>query len=76
MTKTLKESKGKMGGLGLDVSTVNKMGRDATEVGVGVIMVLAALIGIWGVACLFGGIVQSGGIAELVNGFLSAVIGA
>lgn len=75
MTKTLKENKSKMGGLGLDVSTVNKMGRDTAEVGVGVIMVLAALIGIWGIACLFGGIVQSGGIAELVNGFISAVTG-
>ena len=75
MTKTLKENRSKMGGLGLEVSTVNKMGRDAAEVGVGVIMVLAALIGIWGIACLFGGIVQSGGIAELVNGFISAVTG-
>ena len=75
MTKTLKENKSKMGGLGLEVSTVNKMGRDTAEVGVGVIMVLAALIGIWGIACLFGGIVQSGGIAELVNGFISAVTG-
>ena len=75
MTKTLKENKSKMGGLGLEVSTVNKMGRDAEEVGIGVIMVLAALIGIWGIACLFGGIVQSGGIAELVNGFISAVTG-
>ena len=75
MTKTLKENKSKMGGLGLEVSTVNKMGRDAAEVGIGVIMVLAALIGIWGIACLFGGIVQSGGIAELVNGFISAVTG-
>ena len=75
MTKTLKESRSKMGGLGLEVSTANKMGRDAAEVGVGVIMVLAALIGIWGIACLFGGIVQSGGIAGLVNGFISAVTG-
>ena len=75
MTKTLKENKSKMGGLGLEVSTVNKMGRDTAEVGVGVIMILAALIGIWGIACLFGGIVQSGGIAELVNGFISAVTG-
>jgi hypothetical protein len=75
MTKTLKENKSKMGGLGLDVSTVNKMGRDVAEVGVGVIAVLAAMIGIWGIACLFGGIVQGGGIAELVNGFISAVTG-
>jgi len=75
MTKTLKENKIKMGGLGLEVTTVNKIGRDTAEVGVGVIMVLAALIGIWGIACLFGGIVQGGGIAELVNGFISAVTG-
>ena len=34
------------------------------------------MIGIWGIACLFGGIVQGGGIAELVNGFISAVTGA
>jgi len=74
MAKTLKETR-RMSGLGVDVSTVNKMGRDATEVGIGVITILAALIGIWGIACLFGGIVQSGGIAELVNGFISAVTG-
>ncbi len=75
MAKTLKENRTGMGGLGVDVSTVDKMGRDATEVGIGVITVLAALIGIWGIACLFGGIVQSGGIGELINGYLSAVTG-
>lgn len=75
MAKTLKENRTRMGGLGLDISTVDKMGRDASEVGIGVITVLAALIGIWGIACLFGGIVQSGGVGELVNGFISAVTG-
>lgn len=75
MAKTLKENRSKMGGLGLEITTVDKMGRDAAEVGVGVIMVLAALIGIWGIACLFGGIAQSGGVAELINGYLSAVTG-
>lgn len=74
MTKTLKETR-RMSGLGLDAATVTKMGRDATEVGIGVITILAALIGIWGFACLFGGIAQSGGIAELLNGFISAVTG-
>ena len=75
MAKTQSENKSRMGGLGLEISTVDKMGRDAAEVGMGVIMVLAALIGIWGFACLFGGIVQSGGVGELINGFLSAVTG-
>ena len=75
MAKTMKGSRTRIGGLGLDISAVDKMGRDATEVGVGVITVLAALIGIWGIACLFGGIVESGGIGELLNGYLSAVTG-
>ena len=74
MAKTLKESRGRMSGLGLDISTVDKMGRDAAEVGIGVITVLAALIGIWGIACLFGGIAQSG-VGELINGYITAVTG-
>ena len=41
----------------------------------GVIMVLAALIGIWGVACLIGGMVNSGGVGELLSGYFSAVTG-
>ncbi|MCL7487968.1 MAG: hypothetical protein M8357_07330 [Desulfobulbaceae bacterium] len=75
MAKTLQENRSRLGGLRLDVATTDKMGRDASEVGIGVIMVLAALIGIWGIACLFGGIIQSGGVSELINGYLAAVTG-
>lgn len=75
MEKTLKESRTSMGALGLDTSTVDKMGRDMAEVGIGIITVLAVMIGVWGIACLFGGIVSSGGIGELLNGYLSAVTG-
>ena len=74
MAKTLNENKSRIGGLGLEITTADKMGRDAAEVGMGVIMVLAALIGIWGFACLFGGLAQSG-VGELINGYLSAVTG-
>ena len=48
MAKTLKENRSRMAELGLEITTADKMGRDAAEVGLGVIMVLAALIGIWG----------------------------
>lgn len=75
MAKTMRESKSRLGGLRLDDATVNKMGRDAAEVGVGVITILAALIGIWGIACLIGGIAHTGGIGELISGYLSAVTG-
>ena len=74
MEKTLKETRTGMGGLRIDTTTVDKMGRDATEVGIGVITVLAALIGIWGFACLFGGIAQTG-LGEMITGYITAVTG-
>ncbi|MHB8809011.1 MAG: hypothetical protein ACYC9M_03230 [Desulfobulbaceae bacterium] len=75
MAKTITTEKGKTGSAGLEISSIDKMTRDASEVGMGVIMVLAALIGIWGIACLIGGIANSGGVGELMNGYLAAVTG-
>ena len=74
MAKTLHSNKSGTGGLRIDIATIDKMGRDATEVGIKVIAVLAALIGIWGIACLVGGVAQSG-IGEMINGYITAVTG-
>ena len=74
MAKTMKQTKTGTGGLRLDTTTVDKMGRDVAEVGMGVIMVLAALIGIWGIACLMGGLAQ-GGVGELLSGYITAITG-
>ncbi len=46
----------------------------ASQVGIGVIMTLAALIGIWGLACLVGGVTDNG-VMELARGWLTAVTG-
>lgn len=75
MAKTLHTVKDKVGSAGLDITSIDKLTRDVSEVGMGVIMVLAALIGIWGVACLVGGIMNNGGISELLSGYISAVTG-
>jgi hypothetical protein len=75
MTKTITKEKGKTGSTGLEITGIDKMTRDASEVGMGVILVLAALIGIWGIASLVGGIVNSGGIGDLLSGYFSAVTG-
>lgn len=69
MAKTMKQTKTGMSGLSVD-----KMTHDVSQVGVGVITVMAALIGIWGIACLFGGIAQSG-VGELISGYITAVTG-
>jgi hypothetical protein len=44
------------------------------QVGIGVITVLSAVIGTWGLACLIGGISQYG-IVGLAKGWLTAVMG-
>lgn len=75
MAKTIRTDTSKTGSAGLEITSLDKMTRDASEVGMGVIMVLAALIGIWGIACLVGGIANSGGVGELLSGYLTAVSG-
>ena len=39
-----------------------------------ILMALAVLVGVWGIACLFGGIAQSG-LMELMRGWVAAVTG-
>lgn len=74
MAKTLKTNKEKLASTGLEISSVDKLTNDASQVGIGIVTILAALIGIWGIACLIGGIANEG-LIELVNGWISAVTG-
>lgn len=37
------------------------------------VTVVAALVGIWGLMSLFGGIVMGGGVAEMARGWLGAI---
>ena len=43
--------------------------------GIGIIMVMAGFVGLWGCLCLLNGIVQSQSIEELARGILTAVTG-
>ena len=43
--------------------------------GIGVIMVMAGFIGLWGCLCLLNGIVQSQSIHELARGIFTAFTG-
>ncbi|MBC8318614.1 MAG: hypothetical protein H8E41_11985 [Desulfobulbaceae bacterium] len=47
----------------------------ASQAGVAVILALAAMIGLWGVACLIGGIASSNGIGDLASSWFMAVTG-
>jgi hypothetical protein len=44
------------------------------QIGIGIIGIMSALIGTWGVACLISGIAQYG-IVGVIKGWFSAVMG-
>jgi hypothetical protein len=45
-----------------------------SQIGIGLIGILSAMIGTWGVACLISGICQYG-IVGMIKGWVSAVMG-
>jgi hypothetical protein len=46
-----------------------------SKLGLGVIMIMAAFVGIWGVACLIGGIATSDSFHEIGRGLITAFTG-
>ena len=62
-------------GLGLGELDQAAIGEGISQAGVGVIFTLATWIGVWGVACLIGGISSMNGVMELGRSWLTAVTG-
>jgi hypothetical protein len=46
-----------------------------SRLGLGVIMTLSGLVGVWGVACIVNGLAAAGSIQELGRGLITAVMG-
>jgi hypothetical protein len=46
-----------------------------SKLGLGVIMVMAAFVGIWGVACLIGGLTSAGSFQEIGRSLITAFTG-
>jgi hypothetical protein len=46
-----------------------------SKLGLGIIMVMAAFIGIWGVACLLGGLASAGSFHEVWRSMITALTG-
>ena len=46
-----------------------------SKLGLGVIMVMAAFVGVWGVACLIGGLASAGSFSEIWHGLITAFTG-
>ena len=46
-----------------------------SKLGLGVIMIMAAFVGIWGVACLIGGLASADGFQEIWHSLITAATG-
>jgi hypothetical protein len=46
-----------------------------SKLGFGIIMVMAAFVGVWGVACLIGGLASSGSFTEIGRSLITAFTG-
>jgi hypothetical protein len=46
-----------------------------SKLGLGVIMIMAAFVGIWGVACLIGGLASSDSFHAIGRGLITALTG-
>jgi len=54
---------------------VPRMDIGLSKFGLGVIVTMSALIGVWGVVCLVGGLGSCGSFQELGRGLITAVTG-
>lgn len=48
--------------------------QETSKFTVRIIMAMAALIGLWATACLIGGL-ASGGVGNLIKGYISTIVG-
>ncbi len=55
--------------------TTAQVEAEVAKVGVSVIGFVAALIGIWGLSCFVGGLINSGGPLAFAKGWFGAVLG-
>ena len=54
---------------------IEKIESGVSQVGIGVIMILAGLVGIWGVVCFICGLATSGSVSGVIKKFITAVTG-
>lgn len=75
MSNTMKINETKSHAGEMENAGMESVVQGTSQFGLGLIMALAALIGVWGVVCLIGGIAKSESILEMVRGYFTAVIG-
>ena len=74
MTTTMKKGKPEIEVIENDLPVTGKI-ESTNQVATGLIIMLASLVGIWGLACFFGGLAKIGNPIEMVRLWISAITG-
>ncbi|MBU0481791.1 MAG: hypothetical protein KKG47_11900 [Proteobacteria bacterium] len=60
---------------GINTNSAPELQEGVMQVAMGLLIATAAAIGIWGLVSLFSGITMTGGILDMITGWMSAVTG-
>jgi hypothetical protein len=71
MNSTITKNTTKTAVNAIEATQANEM----SKVGIGALGVSSGIIGIWGVACMVGGLVEAGGPISLFKSWVGALIG-
>jgi hypothetical protein len=74
MKSTIESEERAIGSEGVEEVEFEEMEQGVSEAGMGLIMAMASLVGVWGLACLVSAIAQNG-LLDVARGWLSAVTG-
>ena len=74
MYETMKVSQERVASFDERIETANlELGN--SKLGIGIIMVMAAFVGVWGLACLIGGLASTNSFPEIGRSLLMAITG-
>ena len=69
------ETKTNATGIAIGAQTVNAVTEGVMRVGVGAMISMAGLVGLWAMASMISGIAKAGGLIELGRAWMSAITG-
>ena len=75
MYKSMEITRERVATFDTDISEVADLELGNSKLGLGIIMIMAAFVGVWGVACLISGLASTGSFHEVGRSLFTAFTG-
>jgi len=57
----------------IETNATDKMTTGACQATLGIMISMAGMVGVWGVACMISAVAQSGGILQMARAYMTAI---